>query len=77
MPRDALARIAYEQLAGVGDSSLGEWTEMGEIAFHLRRRLTASEEATVGPAVDVRGTWESTKRRAAVDRFVPPGYPEV
>lgn len=76
VPVDALRRAAHAELAGVGDSTLGEWEEVGEVAFHLRRRLTPAEQAHVGPAVDVRGTWEATKRRSRVERWIPAGLPE-
>jgi hypothetical protein len=76
VPVDALRRAAYEQLAGVGDAIAGEWEEIRTPYFHLRRRLSADEETLVGPALDIRGTWEATKRRRRVERWLPSGYPE-
>lgn len=57
--------VAMRVLAGVGDASLGEWAEAGERAWHVRRRLSAAEEALVGPALDRRGTDEYERRLAA------------
>lgn len=63
--------MAKNVLHGVGDATRGEWREQGDIAWHLRRRLSETEEAQVGPVVDVRTTWEGTKRRQAVRRYLP------
>lgn len=68
---DTLRGLAYEQLAGVGDPTLGEWTEWTGQAFHLRRRLTESEAPRVGAVKDIRGTWEAQKRVKAVLRYLP------
>lgn len=57
--------LAMRVLAGVGDASLGQWEEAGERAYHLRRRLSAAEEALVGPAVDLRGQCEFQLRLEA------------
>lgn len=64
--------IAEQELSGVGSASLGQWTEIGEIAVHLRRRLTEEEAAAVGPVVDVRGTWEGTKRINRIRKYLSP-----
>jgi hypothetical protein len=66
--------MALSALNGVGDPSLGEWTEDAPIAFHLRRRLTAREMAFGGIAevVDIRGTAEATRRIQRVRPFLPP-----
>lgn len=69
-----LAHEARRALEGVGDTSLGEWEEWTGYAFHLRRRLSRSEEAVVGPVIDIRGTDEAGKRLGAVWRFVPDEY---
>lgn len=58
-------------LRGVGDASAGEWRERGEIALHLRRRLSAAEAAIVGPVVDVRGTPDGARRVQRMARHVP------
>jgi hypothetical protein len=63
--------LAEEELRGVGDSTLGEWFEEGDLAWHLRRRLRAEEAAFVGPVLDVRKTWEATKRCNAIKRYLP------
>lgn len=62
----ALRFVAQKVLAGVGDPTLGEWEEMGEKAFHVRRRLTDQEAAHIGPAVDIRHTPEARRRLNAV-----------
>jgi hypothetical protein len=66
-----LRAIAEEALLGVGDREAGEWEEVRDVALHLRRRLTAEEAALVGPVVDVRGTWESQKRLARMEPYLP------
>jgi hypothetical protein len=53
---------ARRELAGVGDPRLGEWTEWTGRAFHLRRRLSAREQRTVGPVEDIRGSLEAARR---------------
>ena len=37
---------------------------MGDHAFHVRRRLSDSEQRPVGPAVDIRGSDEARMRAA-------------
>jgi hypothetical protein len=54
----------------VGDAAAGEWWEAGDIALHLRRRLSAAEAEGLD-VVDVRRTWEGTKRRQAIARYLP------
>lgn len=60
------------QLAGVGDPALGEWAEWAGSVAHLRRRLSAREQARARlEAVDIRGTIEAVNRaRALGDRLV-------
>jgi hypothetical protein len=67
-----LKRIAYRHLAGVGDMT-AEFLEWTGYAYHLRRRLTAGEQATIGPAVDCRGTGEGVRRYEAVRAMLPAG----
>jgi hypothetical protein len=62
---------ARSELLGVGDAALGEWGEMGDIAFHLRRRLKPAEQALIGPAVDIRGTAEAARRMSRVVPLLP------
>jgi len=66
--------IAADQLSGVGDAALGEWREVGDIAVHLRRRLTDDEAAyaQIATVVDVRGTEEFTRRIQRMRPFLPP-----
>jgi len=64
---------ALQVLSGVGDASAGEWWEVGEIATHLRRRLTSDEAAEIGPVCDVRGTTEGTRRFKAMRGYFPTG----
>lgn len=66
-----LERICYELLGACGDVLAGEWKESGGQAFHLRRRLSASEAALVGPVVDIRGTPEAERRMRPVASLVP------
>ncbi len=65
-----LLRIARRYLAGVGDMAheFHEWTGY---AFHVRRRLNADEIATIGDAVDCRGTEEGQRRLDAVKDVLP------
>jgi hypothetical protein len=72
---DVTEHIAYGILDGVGDASLGEWTEWVQ-AFHLRRRLSNTEAELVGPVVDIRGTWEAKKRLNQVRKWLPKGWTE-
>ena len=74
---DTLRAKALSVLAGVGDAALGQWEEPGDMALHLRRRLTAAEAARVGPIVDVRGTPEGLKRFEQMRRYVPAGWTDV
>src|SRR5439155_7946394 len=66
-----LERIARAHLQGVGDPAAGEWVEQGDIAVHIRRRLTATEALVTGPVVDVRGTPEQDQRAERAQRFLP------
>jgi len=66
LPEGTLRSIARTVLEGVGDASLGEWEEMGEKAFHVRRRLTVEEEESVGPVRDIRALPEARQRLQAV-----------
>lgn len=65
----ALRSAAYVALAGVGEGKdILEWTGY---AFHLRRRLTAAEQAIVGDVVDCRGTDEWQRRFDAIKARLP------
>lgn len=65
--------VAEAQLHGVGDASLGEWREVGQVAIHLRRRLTAREmrDGRIEGVCDVRGTPEFTERIQRMRPFLP------
>jgi hypothetical protein len=74
--------VACLALVGVGDAALGEWREIGDVAVHVRRRLTAAEMRYAGIAavVDVRGTDEFTRRVQRMRPFLPPamrGMPDA
>jgi hypothetical protein len=71
-----LERFARDALEGVGDAGLGEWVEQGDIAVHVRRRLTEREELLVGPVIDIRGTSEATERLRSVSHLLPAGWSE-
>jgi hypothetical protein len=66
MPSAQLYKLALRVLRGVGDAVEGEWFEEQYPFIHVRRRLSASEAALVGPVVDVRGTDEARRRAEAV-----------
>jgi hypothetical protein len=69
-----LFAVALCVLDGLGDQQAGQWTERGVKAFHLRRRLSASEQKLAGnlAELDIRGSAEYGVRRAAMQRFLPP-----
>jgi hypothetical protein len=60
----------HRQLSGVGDPTLGEWTEWTGRAFHLRRRLNDREEQRVGPVIDIRRTPEALRRAALLGELL-------
>ena len=62
---------AREVIEGVGDAGLGEWDERGEIAYHIRRRLTPEEQLNVGPACDIRGGREAQERLTRAWKYLP------
>jgi hypothetical protein len=75
VPEKELRRMANKVLEGVGDKRRGEWQERHE-SLHVRRRLSAAEEAMVGPVLDIRRTAEAIHRAvplAKLDlfKFVP------
>lgn len=72
-----LRDAALRALTGVGDAVLGEWQEYSGYANHVRRRLSVSEQARVGPAIDVRGTAEAERRLRPVRHLLPPDWPEL
>jgi len=65
--------IARDELESVGDATLGEWLERGDIALHLRRRLTDGEcrKGQIATVVDVRGTDEGKVRIDRMRPFLP------
>lgn len=70
---EAFRGLAYEILDGRGDPRLGEWEEPSHIAFHLKRRLAASEQMSVGDVTDIRGTSEGYERFLKMQKFLPVG----
>jgi hypothetical protein len=69
-PRDSLKAFALKALGNVGDELLGQWEEYTRYAFHIRRRLSSSEEASIGPVIDIRCTLEAERRVIRVQRAV-------
>lgn len=74
---ETLRSKAMRVLEGVGDPALGQWEEVGERAFHVRRRLTEYEAKRVGGVCDVRGTAEAQQRFNRMRPHLPPGWTEV
>jgi hypothetical protein len=68
-----LWEIAEHELRGVGDAALGEWREVGDVAVHLRRRLTDHEMrvGAIADVCDVRHTDEHVRRIERVRPFLP------
>lgn len=66
-------RMAERALRGVGDAGLGEWRKQGQIAVHIRRRLTDAERKAAGDLQvrDIRGTPEERQRLARLLRDAP------
>lgn len=64
-------RAAMLALDGVGDASLGEWTEYHG-AVHIRRRLSIREQIAAGlQMIDLRGTKEAKDRILKIVQAVP------
>ena len=68
---------AILELAGVGDPDLGQWEERGDMAYHVRRRMTAAESIRVGEVLDIRGTAEASRRFEQMRRYLPPGWTTI
>lgn len=49
-------------MRGVGNGKLGEWYNCNLTAYHIRRRLSKSEELMVGEVKDIRGTAEGRNK---------------
>jgi hypothetical protein len=71
LTRDQAAAVAVRALSGAGDK-LQEWHEWTGYAFHLRRRLTKTEQESIGDAIDCRGTKEGILRLNAIIDVIPP-----
>ncbi len=71
MGKHKLREMALLVLRGVGDEARGQWEEWTGNAYHVRRRLSETEEAATGPAVDVRGTPEAIERIRRVQKAAP------
>lgn len=76
-PTEAISReLARMALRGVGDASLGEWTEVGRrvggrVIVHIRRRLSRAEEPLVNTLRDIRGTPEERERLTCLVQAAP------
>lgn len=77
-PRAMLRLVALNALAGVGDEALGQWEDWTGKAYHVRRRLTPTEQSEFGieEVKDIRGTVEATMRLEPVRRILPRNWPE-
>lgn len=75
--RGPLEQHAERELVGVGDPHLGEWREWGDIALHIRRRLTPAEQAAVGDVQDIRRTPEAVRRAQRLGRMLTLAPPDV
>ena len=69
--------VAMTALDGVGDKALGEWTEQGQDAVHLRRRLSAGEWGARPWGMDYRGTPAGEAMLAENRQWLPAGYQET
>lgn len=67
----SLRTYALEALSGVGDTNKGQWEEWSGVAYHIKRRLSQTEQNQVGEAKDIRKTLEAETRRKAVLQFLP------
>jgi hypothetical protein len=65
--------VANDALESVGDKVRGQWIDDRPAAFHLRRRLSETEERITGPVVDVRGLADGIARIEKVKPFIPRG----
>lgn len=66
-----LEDAARDLLDGYGDAELGEWTEEGPRAFHLRRRLNEEEKISVGEAMDLRNDPSAFARWIRIRNQIP------
>ena len=67
-----MRNLSLLALDGVGDFERGEWFEWTGYSAHVRRRLRRSEEAVIGPVVDLRGTDEGRHRFEAIKSLLNP-----
>jgi hypothetical protein len=70
-------QYALEAIRGVGDANLGQWEHWTGNTYQIRRRLTRSEQKSVGNPVDIRGTEEATRRYVAVRKYLPPEWGDL
>lgn len=68
-----LFEVADDELAQVGDATLGKWQEVSGVAVHVRRRLTVDETTSAGivEVCDIRGTAEFAQRIQQMRPFLP------
>jgi hypothetical protein len=65
-----LREQALKVLKGVGDPDMGQWEEMSDKAYHVRRRVTP-QEAPGLTVVDVRKTQEALERFEQMRLYLP------
>ena len=81
--RHTLFKQCLKALRGVGSASKGEWKEVGGTTpdgrriVHVRRRLSAREDARIGPAIDIRNTDEAWDRYTAMALLLPEAVDEM
>src|SRR5260221_8139800 len=77
LPAEGLMRANGHGSSAGNSPGPGEWTEWTGVAFHLRRRLTASEGKRTGPVADIRGTAEARRRAETLGALLRLAPPEV
>lgn len=74
--RDVCELWAHDALDHVGDPA-AEWRAWSGKAFHIKRRLTESEQTLTGPAIDIRNDLVEVERRIRPYRHrLPKDYRE-
>ena len=75
---ESLSKFGQELLGPWGDAKAGEWVQpsiMESDPFvHVRRRLSAREQAIVGPPRDIRGTAEKISRTLRIHKITKIPY---
>jgi hypothetical protein len=65
---------AFTELSGVGDVHRGQWEEVENGIFHLRRCVSEDEQQSIGDMVDIRNTPEQERRWLKVRQYLPAQY---